>query len=91
MYTDPVTRIFGLFCGHGPNGGFVSNICYKILLKRILEHSLYFSYPMEVLKDAFKLIPGLLHEYFEKNMVPLFLFYFIFRMNEGEGEERERK
>jgi len=67
IFIDQNFRIFSVFDGHGPFGHNISNICYKLLMKRILEDPSLIEDPSIALKNSFGKIVADLKEYFSTN------------------------
>lgn len=47
-------KIYSVFDGHGPDGHHISNLCYRLLMKRLLQDPLLLEDTVTSLKSAFK-------------------------------------
>lgn len=63
LFIDHGFRIYSVFDGHGPFGHNISNICYRLLMKRLLEDQSLAEDPSTALKNAFSKIVTDLKEY----------------------------
>ena len=67
IFIDQNFRIFSVFDGHGPHGHHISNICYRLLMKRLLEDPNLLDDPAGSLKTSFSKIVEDLKEYINHN------------------------
>lgn len=67
IFIDQNFRIYSVFDGHGPNGHQISNLCYRLFMKRLLEDPTLFEDTANALKVAFKKIGSDMKEFLSKS------------------------